>query len=447
MKYIKRFFFSLLAAGLLFSCQSNDQNPPADDDVIKDDDPVTAKPLPTFLFISDVHLNSEKKEITSESGGYCDGIYYSDTGTDLWDYTKTKLKEVLSGPDKPNFILCTGDFPAHNESINDPTNIPSDLHTVFSDLREIAQANCTPFVYAPGNNDGLGGDYHSFEDAANQPPFVTDSGYATEWPAIVDSSAACSGVDFEIADSSLIDMGYYSAFPLGKAANLRVISLNTVIFTTKSYVNDHGPNQYTAAFDELDWLKGQLKEACTRNERVILMMHIPPGNDYKNNPNWVTASKDGKTINQHFLTMVGDHSDCISGVIYGHTHKDELKLLMDSTGGMSEVAISCPGITPGHCNNAGFKLVSYQPGTFEFMGFTTIWSDFFTTKTAQPYDQTYTFSQYYQKPAGTTMYHHLDSLNDADSVLIETGMGETYNVRNGEGLNDTEKAAIWARYQ
>lgn len=450
MRYPNAILWSaLLLAILLAACGGG----AAPGDEPKDDpsplvDPIKDQLDPTFILLSDVHLDSEKQKIISQSGGYCRGKEFSDTGTDLWEQAQTALKKALSNdsPNKPKFILCTGDFPAHIEPINEPHNIPDDESQVFSAIREIARDNCTPFVYAPGNNDGLGGDYHSFEDSDGKLPYATDGEYADQWPNIVPYDTFCRNTPSTILNDAYRSMGYYSVYPLGTRAKFRVIALNTVIFTVKDYVADAGPDQLTAAQEELDWMKSQLKAACDNQESVYLIMHIPPGSDYKNGPNWTTDPIDGKTINQHFLDIVQAHP-CISGIFYGHTHLDEIKLLFDSTGNYQQLAMSCPGITPQHCNNPGFKIVSYDPNKgYAPTGFKTLYSDFFSTESAQPFDQSYTFKDYYGDPKGRTLKEHIGELYQQDQAKIAAGMAQTYYVRQDTGLSEDETKAIYCRY-
>ncbi len=440
--------FTGLTIVVVFSCNSSKEN--RDNDGLESEEIVETTALPSFMIISDVHLNSNMVKIISEGGGYCVDSTFSDTGLKLWDSAKVKINALVSpsNPHRPKFILYLGDLPAHSEAINHNNNRSDDIGKVLHDLREISTNNCIPLVYAPGNNDGLGGDYHSFENKSGLRPFSQDKGYSSAWPVLRSFDTTClkPGTIPELIDTSQLSMGYYSAYPLGKSTPLRCIALNTVIFTVETYVNDHGPIQSVAAFDQLTWLKVQLSDATKKGEAVYLMMHIPPGNDYQDNPDWSQHSKDGKTILQTFLNLVSD-ADCISGVFYSHTHMDELKMLLDSNETFSEFAISCPGITPQHCNNPGFKVVTYDPNNnFELMDFTTIWSDFFGHYSAQPFSNSYTFSSAYQKPSNMTMHHFLDSLNQVDQDAIKDGMGKTYYVKREVEDSPKIEQAIWVRY-
>lgn len=464
MKYLDFFretaLVALCAIGILvFGCGKDEVRCPPCPDCPRDsleapDVAVNSNKYPSFLVVSDVHLNAEKAtidyvECTESWGSKSKG--YSDTGTDLWGKAKTKINSLIdqSVTNRPQFIVYLGDLPAHDECVNDPNNHDKDIGKVLADLRQLATDNCLPLVYVPGNNDGLAGDYASFENGKGQRPFYEDKGFANKWPLIVPIPSQCQGTPAtpELIDTTQLDMGYYSAYPLGSSTQLRTISLNTVIFTNKSYGGQHGSDQLQAAKDELNWLRGQLSDACVKGDAVYLLMHIPPGNDYKNHPDWFTSDMDGRTALQVFLDVV-DSADCIKGVFYSHTHMDEIKLLQNSKNKFTQLGISCPGITPQHGNNAGFKTVSFDPKSFALMDFTTHWSDFWHTHSEQPFSNQYSFSQYYQKKESSVpMAHFIDSLNTAGATQsIVQGMRNTYKVRNGTGFGNKTEQAIWVSY-
>ena len=76
---------------------------------------------------------------------------------------------------------------------------------------------------------------------------------------------------------------------------------------------------------QLDWLASQLNEAQLNNESVLLTMHIPPGrNVYDNSAFWMP------TEDAEFLRLVKKYHQSIIGILAGHTHKDEIKVIQDS---------------------------------------------------------------------------------------------------------------------
>ena len=80
-------------------------------------------------------------------------------------------------------------------------------------------------------------------------------------------------------------------------------------------------------------------------------MHIPPGIDAYNYQtagnlatNWKVYPKPNDWNNQ-FLQILDAHQATIIGVLYGHTHMDELRRFYNPSGtNVTEIGISAPGL-------------------------------------------------------------------------------------------------------
>lgn len=342
----------LWGLALLFAACGGQPKPPADPAVAQAA-PATAR----FLFLSDIHLDLNSK--TSSYG--------SDTGTELWAALQGKIAQLWKSPNPPAFVVYTGDLPAHyccdntkcspqqacSSAIAGPlrTSHDANIAAVLAYLHKMLPAG-TPLFYAPGNNDSRDGDYFPYEDASGQPPYslAPGDGYPAVNAAAVGSAAPC------MVSNPHPEYGYYAAKPVD---GLQVIALNTVLLGNKYY----GTGQVAAGDTMLAWLGRQLASLGT--DKCYIAMHIAPNQ-------W----KAGTTWQQAFLGLVSRYSDRIAGILYGHTHMDELMLLEGTQGGKAtlEAAFSCPGITPQHTNNPGFKTVSYDPATFEIIDFETHWT-------------------------------------------------------------------------
>jgi sphingomyelin phosphodiesterase acid-like 3 len=304
-----------------------------------------------FLFISDIHLNTF---------GPGPSAYGEDTQMDLWAMAKAKLMSQTHGLQRPEFIIYTGDLPDHTP--DNGADHDTNIRTVLNELLDIA--GDIPLFYAPGNNDPRGGDYHPFLDASCETP--------------LDLARANSGYPAPNADTIYTydnALGYYSARPF---KGLRIIALNSVMFSSShdSVYPDHcisdTLNQDQESSDQLNWLKGELADAKAQNEKVYLIMHIPPGRDaYSGKSMW----KDGRWTDS-LLTYANQYSSTISGLFYGHTHMDEVRRLSvpGDTSLFSVVAISAPGISPKFKNNPGFKNVHYNTA-FEPVNFETFYTE------------------------------------------------------------------------
>jgi hypothetical protein len=371
--------------------------PPATEPAI---DLETLSTLPTatsdkhFLFLADIHLDTERNHTYQGQ----------DTGLDLWNAAKEKLAEVMSASEPPAFILYTGDLPCHHPSSGPQHD--ANIKQTLTDLRKLA--GDTPLFYAPGNNDGLGGDYYPFTNTSGQTPL-----------------SLVPNLDFPAPNASMVsnphpEHGYYSARPV---SGLRVIALNTVLLGT-SYYGATQSERIAAGDSMLVWLNEQLISARdTVKEQVYIIMHIPPGTDaHSGGPMWDTH--ENNKWQRQFLEMAATYEPTISGIFYGHTHMDELRLL---TAGSSytELALSSPGISPNHGQNPGFKTVSYQ-NDFQPTGFTTHYTNRDSTVWGA---SSYDFSEVYGCTKGTI----LSCLRSMTVSEIEQGLQATYKAFNGTG--------------
>lgn len=360
---------------LVFSCKQKDARQP----IALDSDVKTTPPIlstSTFLSLSDVHLDSTIDD--TEFG------YNNDTGKSLWKRAKTKIESVVKA-EQPKFMVYLGDLPHHEDSMR-RTNVQLMLENLRNLNIDI------PILYLPGNNDSLGGDYHSFTDSVDETPFTTDSSAKNPWPVLNRSttSTTVNMIDFKQ------EFGYYAADVITGKDTLKVVALNTVIFTAKDYdynshhvkghhhkVGDDGISQQAAAQDQMQWFEGIL-DSFKATDRILIMMHIPPGIDgHGGGYMWnydlkylKVKATDSTKLQNGFLEEIEAHQPQIVGVLHSHTHLDGLRRLYnshhsDDKNRMIGLAIATPGITIGHGNNPAFKLFRYQEKTFNLLDFET----------------------------------------------------------------------------
>src|SRR3990167_58110 len=103
-----------------------------------------------FLVLADMHYS----HLAASSD------YGTDTGEILWKQTLKKAAALID-EQKPKFILILGDLPSHSLL---SYNREEDMKNVLHDLRTTLGKTGIPIYLVPGNNDYLGGDYHSFSD-------------------------------------------------------------------------------------------------------------------------------------------------------------------------------------------------------------------------------------------------------------------------------------------
>lgn len=362
-----------------------------------------------FLTISDIHFD-QTRIITN---------YDHETGKQLLRNVFKKLSTIITKT-KPTFIIYLGDLPAYN--ITKKTRI-SENRQVLERLQQLAKVNI-PLFYVPGNNDALGGDYHSFANASGMIPTSTDPN--PQWPGI-DVKKNCQHSQLHACFISLQyahKFGFYSAYPLGHNKHLELIVLNSVIFSPYYHADDH-VKQTIAAQLQLQWLAEQLKAAALHKDFVLIAMHIPPGMDsYSRQAMWTNkiTLENHQTINSNFLNLINQYHNIIKGVLASHTHFDQLNIIENAKGKKLLLVSYTPGVSPQHGNNPGFKSYTYNSNNFDIINATT----YYTTPTASSWGNTsYTFANNFHCQVGISLLACVNRLNTKD---LQTDIKKIYSL-------------------
>ncbi len=303
------------------------------------------------------------------------------------------LQKVLDGAkqelkESPDCILITGDFISHDFSnaYFSKNGLPNSLTTTEKHNRFIDETfgylalsvsrrfPGVPVIATLGNNDAYCGDY----DIRGNSGFLTNTARTFRKYFLSNLSD-----DFENVG------GCYSTNVPG--TKHKFVVLNSVPF-----ISDY-PEAYRVAgipqlsgsclqlrnielVDEYDWLTHQM-EFCADGQRVWLTCHIPPGVAcYDGSQNWPrpVPSKDSTVP---FVNMFRDYyvsqREHFAGVLTGHSHAAEFKLIRDSTA-RSEVVSSvlmAPSIGRNHANNASFRVVSFDRESLAIRDYVTHWLD------------------------------------------------------------------------
>jgi len=277
-----------------------------------------------FLVITDIHLtDSSTRKMSLQPLGY-------NLKNDLDHDTFVKLLSAMDKGikthtvPKPQFILILGDIVGHklksiNSAIADESAVFKSLKMTFSN---------TPIFYVFGNNDTFIQDYGPFVTYDPSSKKKTYSPYTTAiangWHnGFLSTGRWCSASDFQNSTNNfhpcLINtnknIGYFSAYI---NSHLRLISLNSVLFSPNSeYKSKEQETQ-----KELLWFKHQLKKAKDNNDTVIIAMHIPVGNDiFEHMYFWKSSYRKA------FLEIIAPYKNNIAGILVGHTHLEELKII------------------------------------------------------------------------------------------------------------------------
>jgi sphingomyelin phosphodiesterase acid-like 3 len=251
----------------------------------------------------------------------------------------------------------------------------------FVSMKLRASIGNVPVIFVPGNIDT-----YSANGAGPDNDFLLDNAL-TFYTELLNSS-----VDETSFLSSFTTLGSYSAEPLGPG--LRVIALDSNPLALGNPLN---PN------DELTWLDGQLAAAQASNQKVWLVMHVPPGVNttetaqaaaQTNSPDETSepAMMWQPALQSRFMTILSKYPNLITLMIGGHTHMDEYRIL--PTG---NILYGIPGISPVFGNNPAFKIFSIAKGTLVPMDYQSISFDL----TASPVqgNSFYTFTTAYRATA------------------------------------------------
>ncbi len=392
-----------------------------------------------FLAISDIHYSNYQHSDSADK--YCDKC---ETTPELWAASKAKAIDIVAG-ENPDFIIVTGDLPAHRkwrktgvERSDIMFNIEKEFETIFSGLTEIADTSSVPVILVPGNNDSISGDYCSFKANVDDSRFNGRTPFdlapnPSNWP--VNNGAFIANVDD-------LSKGYYSIYPYGdpsgraSGTTMRIIVLNTVIFTRHYSDNYCDDEQQIDSNSQLEWLSAELSDAESKEQKVLIAMHVPPGTDgfRSYGSMWsedlfytggIIPNMDDQWVQDVFLTLVSGHESEIVGLLTGHTHLNGIRKIHSCSlpaaaeGTFIELAVSIPGITTDHGNQPGIKLI--HAGTdFELMSSDTY---FATVHTGSAYDwadsNVISFSENY--PCTGAACNGLSMLARTQSILNSSG--------------------------
>lgn len=275
-----------------------------------------------FLSISDIHYGHRN----TPGDGH-------DTDTQLFSSAMKKYEQLSKRVD---FILTLGDFPTHMLGYWPAKT--EEMKTVFHELY-VANPQHKPLFYISGNNDPLRGNYQPFSYDGKS---VLD--LATDWQG---ACAHCEGL--MIDGSHMVEGGYYSSYVLHNNKDILLIALNSTQFAKTPWIMPNYPHQDEDARLQLAWLESQLKKHHAK--QLLLAMHIPPGMNYKNKPQWQTEYQ------QQFIQLLNQYAKRYGQitVLSAHTHMDDIRKI-GLNHGKTIYAYATPSISRIHHNNPAMKI-------------------------------------------------------------------------------------------
>lgn len=449
---MKTNFFCVVLLSILFLACKGKPDPTPNPATDPKAEPTVTKPdvamlTNKFLVLSDVHVDKDLHNTTFGNSSI------SVTSENLWKKAKAKIESVVAS-EQPKFMVYLGDLPGYDDNER-----KDNTHLMLENLRNLQIG--IPILYLPGNNDSLEGDYHSFTNATGSTVLTKDADPANPWPIINKASTVIRATNLDFNK----EFGYYSVDLVDKGKKLTIIALNTVIFSNSGshpYIGDDGFTQQQATNKQMDWFAGKLKNLDT-TDRVMIMMHIPPGTDgYKNkygeatitynkmwHPSLVYKMKNSSgtevtyQLQDAFIELISKHKSNIIGMLNGHTHLDGLRRIVNTTPNAAPdfvtYSITTPGIAVNHGNNPGFKMFTYNASNFDLLDFKTYYA--VPTNTSKDgnfqFSDTnfYTFRQAYNVIGGLTTIKSVLEKSPKDSVV--KNMYKTIGVKSNQHVNNS----------
>ncbi len=331
----------------------------------------------------------------------------SDANNFLLDKVLNRAAVVLN--QKPDCILITGDFLSHNFS-NDyfkNSQLPGSLTTTELHNRFIDQTMAylalsvsrafpnVPVIATLGNNDAYCGDY----DIRGNSGFLINTRRTFQKYFLPQLSA-----DFENVGGC-----YSTSIPGTKHTFVVLNSIPFISDYPESYRITGIPKLHSVCsplrtvnlVDEYDWLTKTI-DGCGASQKVWIACHIPPGVAcYNGAQNWARPVADGggqvPFVNR-FRKYYLNQKNHFAGVLTGHSHAAEFKLIRDNDGHGPPVSfvLMAPSIGRNHRNNASFRVTNFDRHTLAINDYTTHWLD--GSQSPPTWGTPFTFSKTYGQP-------------------------------------------------
>ena len=294
--------------------------------------------------------------------------YGSDTNYPLMTSALAAAARLLPRPD---LVLYAGDHLAHHFETKFDTNagggpeayarfVVKTMTFVTDQLREAFPR--TPLYATLGNDDSICGDYMIAPGEA----FLEAVGEV--WAA--HSAHPDAFADFGIG-------GFY-AVPHPTIPDHDVIVLNDV-FWSADYDDRCNPAGGDPGAAELAWLEWTLYRMKLRGRTASLLSHIPPGIDAFNAAHGKASCTDNvlpymkEAYAGPFLALVEQYRDILQISYVGHTHRDDLRVVVTEAGEPILLAHITPSISPIYQNNPGFGLVLYDRTSGDLLDYATVY--------------------------------------------------------------------------
>jgi sphingomyelin phosphodiesterase acid-like 3 len=290
-------------------------------------------------------------------------------GTDTsFALLESSLRAMRKDAAEAKFVTVSGDLLAHSYRCKFDAVFPQaapgayrefvekTLTFVVDELRHALPG--TPVYVALGNNDSDCGDYKL--DARSAFLAAMAKEIAKDFPP----------EERKRAEETLAVGGYYSVLlpaPLRKA---RLLVLDDLFMSAK-YSTCGGKPDAGPADEQLAWLKKELAEARSSQEKIWVMAHIPPGVDVYSSAKHlddVCGEKGPKMFlgSEKLAEVLAAFGDVVQLAVFAHTHMDEVRVLKAPGSGdpANSVAVKMvSSISPINGNAPSFTVARVDAAT------------------------------------------------------------------------------------
>lgn len=149
---------------------------------------------------------------------------------------------------------------------------------------------------------------------------------------------------------------HYLGFSVETLRGLKVISLNSNCYYQKNlyaYIDVEKAD----LFGQWEFLVGELVESEQKNQRVWILAHIPAGDT------------DALPIQSAIFARIVERfsPNTIANIFYGHTHRDQFKVLYGSNGSAVNMAWISQAITPLGPANPSWRYYAVEDESFNIV--------------------------------------------------------------------------------
>jgi sphingomyelin phosphodiesterase acid-like 3 len=353
-----------------------------------------------ILAISDIHLNliqPSKMQILPK---------HSDPKNDLDPVTLytllTHLKASL--PQQPDVILLLGDHMGHHRQSK--VQINETLKHVFKLINKTFSGK--PIINIFGNNDSYVVNYGPYRKVMSPSEAALMVGYQN---GFLSTGVICkkNKHQYPCIDDQSDDLGFASIY---LKPQLKLIALNSVMYSPRRREISQSMIQQS-----FEWLGKTL--AHHPQDQNLIAMHIPVGNSlYHGKPYWTEPEENT------FINLVEQYHNHLMGIIVGHSHMEEIKLIKNHHGHNVSAEYFVPALSTSHGNAPGFKLftLTNQLGRWQLTNYQTYFFD--DRKESLQVKQLYDFKKAYCQSR-----YHLPINDCLDNVTLSK-MKPFYQVGN-----------------